>query len=101
MQNWNQNGDSQPDLTSELVEFSIDGVDFAFTDTQQVSLAVAVVNGFFLKKWAKPGLFFVYFWSFQTSIITIFTTNICEKNVHPVYGAGMRTHNLWNVSLFP
>ena len=30
-------------------------------------------------KWANPGLFFVYFRSFQTNIITIFTTNICEK----------------------
>ena len=30
----------------------------------------------FLKKWANPGLFFVYFRSFQTNI-TIFT--ICEK----------------------
>ena len=49
----------------------------------------------FFKKWANPGLFFVYFWSFQTNI-TIFTTN-----VHPLYGAGIRTHNLWNVSLFP
>ena len=29
-------------------------------------------------KWAKPGLFFVYFWSFQTNN-TIFTTNQCEK----------------------
>ena len=34
---------------------------------------------FFIKKWANPGLFFVYFWSFQANIITIFTTNICEK----------------------
>ena len=33
----------------------------------------------FSKKWANPGFFFVYFWSFQTNIITIFTTNICEK----------------------
>ena len=23
------------------------------------------------------------------------------KNVHPVYGAGIQTHNLQNVSLFP
>ena len=23
------------------------------------------------------------------------------KNVHPIYGAGIRTHDLWNVSLFP
>ena len=29
-------------------------------------------------KWANPGLFFIYFWSFQTNII-IFTTNLCEK----------------------
>ena len=41
------------------------------------------------KKWDNPGLFFVYFWSFQTNIITIFTTNICGKNVHPVHGAGI------------
>ena len=31
-----------------------------------------------VKKWANSGLFFVYFWSFQTSN-TIFTTNECEK----------------------
>ena len=23
------------------------------------------------------------------------------KNVHSVYGAGIRTHDLWNMSLFP
>ena len=23
------------------------------------------------------------------------------KNVHPVYGAGIRTHNLWSKSLLP
>ena len=32
----------------------------------------------FFKKWANPGLFFVYLRSFQANI-TIFTTNICEK----------------------
>ena len=32
----------------------------------------------FLKKWANPGLFFVYFRSFKTNN-TIFTTNQCEK----------------------
>ena len=30
-------------------------------------------------KWANPASFIVYFRSFQTNIITIFTTNICEK----------------------
>ena len=55
--------------------------------------------GFFYKM-GRPGLFFVYFRSFQTNIITIFTTDQCEKcHVHPVYGAGIRTHDLRNVSL--
>ena len=46
----------------------------------------------FDKKWAN---FFVHFWSFQTNINTIFTTNQCEKcQLHPVYGARIRTHDL-------
>ena len=35
------------------------------------------------------------------NIITIFTTNICEKNDHQVYGAWIWTHDLRNLSLFP
>ena len=35
---------------------------------------------FFLKNGPTPASFIIYFWSFQTNIITtIFTTNICEK----------------------
>ena len=30
-----------------------------------------------------------------------FYNNYMWKNVHPVYGAGIQTHDLWNVSLFP
>ena len=30
-------------------------------------------------KMGQPGLFFVYFWSFRIKIVTIFTTNQCEK----------------------
>ena len=33
---------------------------------------------FFFKKWVNPGLFFVYFLSFQTNN-TFLTTNQCEK----------------------
>ena len=58
---------------------------------------------FFFKKkrLTNPSLFFVYFRSFQTNN-TFFTTNECEKcHVHPVSGAGIRTHDLWNVSLLP
>ena len=42
------------------------------------SRKIKIKGRVFLKKWANPGLFFVYFRSFQTNI-TIFTTNICEK----------------------
>ena len=51
---------------------------------------------------ANHGLLFVYFGSFQTNIITIFTTDQYEKmSVHPVYVAGFQTHGLLNVSLLP
>ena len=53
---------------------------------------------FFIKK-ANPGHFFVHFRSFQTTIE--FLQQMYVKNVHPGYGAGIRTHDLWNVSLFP
>ena len=53
---------------------------------------------FFLKM-VHPRPIFHLFSSFQTHI-TILKTNICEKcYVHPVYGAGIRTHDLRNMSL--
>ena len=48
----------------------------------------------FWKKWASSGLFFVYFWSFQTNNTT-FTTNV--KNVQRVSSAGIRTNDLLNM----
>ena len=47
-------------------------------------------------KLAISGLFFVYFWPFQTHNPT-FTTNV--KDFHPVYGDGIRPHVLLNMSL--
>ena len=38
--------------------------------------------------------------SFQT-IITMFKINIRENMDHPIYGAGIRTHDLQYMSLFP
>ena len=43
---------------------------------------------------AIPGLLIVYFRSFQPSLQIL-----QQINVHPVYGAGIRTHDLWNMSL--
>ena len=39
------------------------------------SFILFFLNNFLLKKWANPGLFFVYFRSFQTNIFIIFTTD--------------------------
>ena len=41
----------------------------------------------------------LFFGLFQTNINIIFTANQCE-NVHPVYGAGIRTHDLQIASLW-
>ena len=59
-------------------------------------------NKTFLRKMGIPGLFFYYFWSFQTNN-TIFTTKQCEKcpNINLVYGAEIRTHDLLNVNHHP
>ena len=46
------------------------------------------------KKWANPGLFFRLFSVFSNKHYNV-------KNVHPVYGAGIWTHDLCNMSLFP
>ena len=49
-------------------------------------------------KWANHGIFIIYFRSFQTKIITIFATNMCGKNVHPVYGTGIQPTTFEHVS---
>ena len=55
---------------------------------------------FFLKNGPTPASFsFIFILFKQTSLH--FLLQIFVKNVHPVYGAGIRTHDLWNVSLFP
>ena len=70
-----------------------------------LSLSLSFFLSFFLSVWflkngTSPASFPVYFRSVQTNI-TIFTTNKCAKNVHPVHGAGIWTHDLWNMSLLP
>ena len=52
-------------------------------------------------KWALLGLFFIYFRLFKQTLQ--FLQQICVEKcyVHPVYGAGIRTHDLQNKSLLP
>ena len=55
----------------------------------------------FLKKWANPGLFFRLFLVFSNMQYNFY--NKCEKcpNLHPIYGAGIWTHNLTHTSHHP
>ena len=48
----------------------------------------------------QPGLFFIYFRLFKQISIQ-FLQQINVKNVHPVYGAGIQTQELWNMCLLP
>ena len=53
----------------------------------------------FFKKWANPASFLFIFGLFKQTLQ--FLQQIYVKNVHPVYGARIRTYDLRNVSLFP
>ena len=53
---------------------------------------------FFKKGHPRPLLLFI-FGHFKQKLP--FLKHINVKNVHPVYGAGIRTHNLWNMILLP
>ena len=55
-------------------EFVFQGFSFQSNERMKAEL----IKTFFLKKWDKPGLFFIYFQSFQTNK-TIFSTNQCVK----------------------
>ena len=75
-----------------------------------IGLKAATNNVSFKCKFLYKLLFYVHltnkmivFFGFglfkQTSLQ--FLQQIYVKNVHPVYGAGSQTHDLWNVILFP
>ena len=55
----------------------------------------------FFKKWANPGLFFVYFGSFSNQHHYNFYNKYMWKKFHRIYGAGIQTHDLQNVNLNP
>ena len=46
-----------------------------------------------------PGLFLIYFRLFKPTLKIL--QQKCVKNVHPVYSAWIRTHNLQNTNLLP
>ena len=57
----------------------------------------------FSKKWANPDFFFIYFWFFQTNIITIFTYNkyMWKMSIqYTVPGFELTTFWLWVTSFY-
>ena len=75
-------------------------VSFQFESAIKASLFLKPI---FFKKMGQPWPLFRLFLVFFKQTIHFFTTNQCEKcpNVHPVYGAGIRTHNLLIMSRHP
>ena len=57
------------------------------------------VRDYFLKM-GQPRPLFRLFLVFSNKHYN-FYNKYMWKNVHPVYGPGIRTHELWNMSLFP
>ena len=55
----------------------------------------------FLKKMCRPRPLFHLFSVFLKQTSIQFCNRLMWKNVHPVYGAGIRTHDLQNRSLLP
>ena len=55
-----------------------------------IGLGPVVIRIFFYKKWANPGLFYLFIFGLfkQTSLQLLQQINV--KNIHPVYGAGIR-----------
>ena len=54
---------------------------------------------YFFKKWTNPASFSFIFGLLKQTLQ--FLQQIYVKNVHPVYGTGIQTYDLWDMSLFP
>ena len=69
------------------------------TSTQGTVIHPSQVRKNIIKKWAIPGLFLFILSLFQTNITFLQQINV--KNVHPEYGAWIRTEDFQNMSLLP
>ena len=56
---------------------------------------------FFKKKMGQPQPLFYLLSSFQTTLLFLQRLKVTKCHDHPVYGTGIRTHDLWNASLLP
>ena len=62
-------------------------------------IAQCIKDFFIIKKWANPGLFLFIFGLFKQTIQYLQQINV--KNVHPVYGTEIQTHDQSNMSRHP
>ena len=62
-------------------------------------VGISLFEKFF--KWANPGLFYRLFLVFSSKHQYNFYNKHMWKNVNSVYGAGIQTHDLRNMSLLP
>ena len=100
-------GEVRPYHSESLTNLIFPSHDMALGYLKSIWLAILLLLGpvlakqpnFFFFIWAISGLFLIYFRFFKH--ITNFTKNAYLKNVHSVYCAGIRTHNLWNMGLLP
>ena len=60
---------------------------------------IVLVANFFLN--GPTPAFFSFIFGFFKQTLQFLQQIGMWKNVHPVYGAGIQTHDLWDVSLFP
>ena len=56
---------------------------------------------FFKKNGPSPASFSFIFSLFKQTIQFLHQIDVKKFHVHPVYGAGIRNHNLQNISLLP
>ena len=56
---------------------------------------------FFFKNGPTPASFLFIFGPFKQTIQFLQQINVKKCHVHPVFGAGIWTHDLWNLSLLP
>ena len=72
---------------------------FAFRHLVTLDCCESLDSIFFLK--GPTPASFSYIFVFSNTHYKFYKQIGMWKNVHPVYGAGIRTHNLWNMSLLP
>ena len=93
---------SEPYLTEYLIDDKYEiglAKEDVYTKVKLGCVSACDFGSVFVKNGPSSAYFFVYFCFFKHTLH--FFNKYMWKNVHPVYGAGIRTHDLRNMSLLP